>query len=162
MITLEQIVYVIPILGLTASIVYYAMVIRNQNRTRQAQLFMQITNRMDEEYMDAWHELYTTKLNSFEDYWALYDPDKDRERYNRLMKLMTFYQGISVILQEGFIDIRPVINLLGSTPRYTWEKLIPVVDDVRKHYGSQRVWIQQEYLYNRIMSYLEDHPELAS
>ncbi len=160
MITLEQIIYIIPIVGLTASIFYYAMVIRNQNRTRQAQLFMQITNRMDEEFMDAWHELNTTELNSFEDYWGLYDPDKDRERYSRLMRVLTFYSGIGVVLREGFINIRPVVFLIGAPARYTWEKLMPVVEGVRRHYGSRQVWTQTEYLYNRIIRYLEEHPEL--
>ena len=42
MASFEFLAIILTGLGLTASISYYAMVLRNQNKTRQAQLFMQI------------------------------------------------------------------------------------------------------------------------
>lgn len=36
MITLDQVIYVLPLLGIMVSILYYAMVLRNSNRTRSA------------------------------------------------------------------------------------------------------------------------------
>ena len=41
--TLDRVIYCIPLLGVTVSILYYAMVLRNANRTRSAQLFMSLT-----------------------------------------------------------------------------------------------------------------------
>ena len=38
MITLEQVLYVLPLLGLTISLFYYGMILRNANKTQQIAL----------------------------------------------------------------------------------------------------------------------------
>lgn len=46
MVTLETILDAVPALGIIVALVYYTLTIRNQNRTRQAQLFMNIYSQM--------------------------------------------------------------------------------------------------------------------
>jgi hypothetical protein len=42
-----------------------------------------------------------------------------------------------------------------------WEKFIPIIDDIRKNMGA-RSFDMTEYLYNELMKYMEEHPELAT
>ena len=58
MVSFEQFVYVVPMLALAASISYYAIVLRNQNRTRQAQLFMSFYDTLrSQEFRDQFGEI---------------------------------------------------------------------------------------------------------
>ena len=41
--------------------------------------------------------------------------------------LGTYYEGIGVLLKNGFIDAQPVADLLGTTVTSYWEKLAPLV-----------------------------------
>ena len=160
MIDLQTLLTYLTLISVPVGVFYHIMTLRNQSRTRQAQLFMQIYNRMDEDWMVAWHDLYNKELNSFEDYWEHYNPETNRENYRSLMKLATYFEGIGVMLKEGLLDIRPVALIVGAPARYFWEKLLPAVEGVRAHYGSKRVWDEQEYLYNELVKYIEKHPEL--
>jgi hypothetical protein len=36
----------------------------------------------------------------------------------------------------------------------------PIADEVRVRYNRPRVGIETEYLYNELMKYLDEHPEL--
>ena len=55
-------------LGLTASIVYYASVLRNQNKTRQTQLFLQFYNRLtDKQFFEEYKNLLNQEWDDFDD-----------------------------------------------------------------------------------------------
>ena len=168
MIDLQAVLTYLTLIAVIVGVFYHVLTLYNtrknqqhQLETRQAQLFMQLYSRMDDEFMDSWHELNTTKIDSFEDYWELYDPDKDRARYRRLMNVMTFFSGIGVLLREELLDVRPISFIVGAPARHTWEKLLPAVEGVRSHYGSEQVWSQTEYLYNELMKFIEENPQYS-
>jgi hypothetical protein len=168
MIGLQTILTYLTLIAVPVGVFYHILTLYNtrknqqlQLETRQAQLFMQLYNRMDDEFMDSWHELNTTKIESFEDYWEIYDPDKNRDKYRRLMNVLTFFSGIGVLLREGLMDIQPISFIVGAPARHTWEKLMPAVDGVRKHYGSEQVWAQVEFLYLELMKFIEENPQYS-
>ena len=85
MISLEQIIYVIPILGLTASILYYAMVFRAANKTqqmqletRQTQLFMQIYGTFNDKdfQRDYFKMIYRMEWDNLADFREKFDADE--------------------------------------------------------------------------------------
>jgi len=43
-----------------------------------------------------------------------------------------------------------------------WEKLRPIVEDVRRLQNAPRSGSESEYLYNELMKYLEKHLELKT
>ena len=78
MVSLEIVALVLTGLGLPASIVYYANILSNANKTqqlqletRQAQLFMPIYSTYhSEEYIKAFSEIMKWKYDSYDDYMA--------------------------------------------------------------------------------------------
>ncbi|MBN2334660.1 hypothetical protein JXL21_03805 [Candidatus Bathyarchaeota archaeon] len=130
--------------------------------TRQAQLFMQLHNRMLDELKSIDQErLMLNKLSGFDEYLEKYENDKEfRDSFNTISN---FYEGIGVMVKEGYLTIR-LIALMWSnmTIRYWKNVLEPSLEGIREYYGSNRVWSEAEYLCRELIKYHEEHPELAA
>jgi len=68
MTSFEFLAIILTGLGLTASIVYYANVLSNANKTRKAQLFLSIyTITLQEEMNKKWYDAMEMSLKDFPD-----------------------------------------------------------------------------------------------
>jgi hypothetical protein len=164
MIQIEYLPFILTGLGLTASIFYYASVLRNANKTqqmqletRQAQLFMQILNQFNQPTMVEAKIFYADlEINSLEDYMNLWN---DHET-NKLLRYWGGYaEGIGVLVRENYLDIKVIAGLMGGMIKASWENQAQYVLEMREKYNSPRAWIEWEYLYNALMKYAEEHPE---
>jgi hypothetical protein len=162
MVQIENLPLVLTGLGLTASILYYTMVLRSQNRTRQAQLYMQIWNRFSSE------EGQRRALDVVSQEWTDFDDFREKHIFGDLEgrakrgHIWEEHDGIGFLLHKGFIDIDMLNQLCGSPTILMWEKWEPIIREYRKMCGyytpnAYRWW---EYLYNRIVDYRKRHPEL--
>ena len=70
------------------------------------------------------------------------------------------YEGIGILVKEGLLDIRVVALLASGLIRTMWEKFIPIKDEVRKELYWSRLLIEVEYLYDELLKYHEEHPEI--
>jgi hypothetical protein len=129
--------------------------------TRQAQMFMNIyQQRTSKEYIQASHRIMEESQWStwveLQENWR----DKDfREAFN---VVGTYYEGLGVLVREGFLNIRMIALLMcGETLRF-WEKVGPVIGDARKDMDYSRFLSESEYLCLELVKYLGDHPELRT
>ena len=78
---IEYLPLVLTGIGIMASIIYYANVLRNANKTRETQLFYGIINQMNQPYfIDAWHTYLEADFETFEEYEEFYsDPEFNRK-----------------------------------------------------------------------------------
>ena len=156
-------------LSIAASIVYYASVLRNANKTqqmqletRQAQLFMQI-------YRDIctpewWGALGEVLSNDWSDYDVMEERFMEDPRLlSRGQALFAFFEGLGVLVYRKLIDPYLVDDLLsGPIIRY-WEATQNYFIErrVRRSHPPIAEWI--EYLYNQIKPIVEEqHPELRT
>ena len=87
MVTFETVLNVVPVVSLVIVGVYYSFQIRNQNRTRQAQLFMNLQQRFDNpQIMGAFLQSREHNEISFDEWYGKFGPDGDRE----MLDLATF------------------------------------------------------------------------
>ena len=157
---IEYLPLVLTGLGLTASIIYYASVLRNANKTRQTQLFMNIYDKWSgEELSQAYRILRTIKFNDyneFESFWKNDDPNNIE--WSAAGKLAGFYEGVGVLVKEKLIDIRLIALLMkGRTTQY-YEMMKPYVVRYRQENNSDTFLIETEYLYNKLTKYIQEHP----
>jgi hypothetical protein len=91
MVSIEQILYIVPILALTASILYYAIILRNANKTqqmqletRQVQMFMIISNtRSSPEFQKLIYRVtFVDEWDDLQDYFNRYGPEKNLDAYS--------------------------------------------------------------------------------
>ena len=168
-VTFQTLFQFLQTVGILVGVFYYIMTIRANQRnqqmqleTRQAQLFMQLYNRLrdDAKDLDVNKSFLDVEIESSEDFMRLWRTDEDFGKV--LSTYGSFYEGIGVMVREGYIPIRLIaLQWAGMTRRF-WQKIEPFMSDVREIRAFPRYWAETEYLYNELMKYLEEHPELKT
>ena len=164
---IEYLPLVLTGLGLTASILYYASVLRNANKTqqlqletRQAQLLMQSYSRLDTpERTKALMEMFTWEFKDFEDYLEQCDPLQKPDDWYNIGNLVIYFDGIGTMVKEGFIDISQVATLIGGGAVYFWSRFDHIKEEIRNHIQYPRWGSETEYLYYELLKYAETHPD---
>jgi hypothetical protein len=131
--------------------------------TRQAQMFMNIYEQTkSKDFTDANYKIFIdSKWSTFDEYWGNWMTDPEFRRMSDT--LGEFYEGLGVLVREGMLDIRWVALLICAQTRRYWERYIPIVEEGRrKLVNNRRWWSESEYLYNELIRYLKEHPELDS
>ena len=68
---------------------------------------------------------------------------------------------MGVLVKEGFVDIRLVALMISGMIMSIWNKFGPIILETREKQGWPRYVVEVEYLYNRLVEYARDHPELG-
>jgi len=154
--------------GILVGVFYYIMTIRTNQKnqqmqleTRQAQLFIQLYNRFRDDMRNvnlAW--FMDAEFESYEGFQRLSQAD---DKFSQaLSALGAFFEGIGVMVREGYIPVRLIALQWGGNTRRFWEKLEPIMAELREVREFPRAWAETEYLYNELMKYIEEHPELKN
>ncbi len=171
MVTIEEIqaaYYMVAATGVLVAAIYYVMNIRTTQRnmktnleTRQAQLFMEI-------YRSSYStEMMNNATNFWTEGWSSFEDWKEKVWLNNAKRASwgawtNYYEGIGVLVKEDLVDIRLVAELIAGITRKFWEMHAPIIVEVRKYTEQPRFLSETEYLYNRLMKYMDEHPELKT
>jgi hypothetical protein len=170
MITIETISIVFTGLSISLAAFYYINTLRNSKKnqelqleTRQAQLFMQIYDKLtDKEFVKDWTDfVYLQEWDDYNDYIEKYGYRNNLDAWSARIGLSNYFEGIGVLIKRELIDPALVDDLMSSGVMGFWEKWGPIVEEYRKDFDNPQMSEYQEYLYNRIKSIAkEQHPEL--
>jgi hypothetical protein len=120
--------------------------------TRQAQLFMQIfIVNQGKELADVWFKLYSTDLSDTKGIVnAIYvtGDEKYHDLAHMIAMVGTHYDGIGLYARKGLVDLDMVKELLAGDVIMMWEKLRPLMMEVRK--SSPFTVESFEWLYDRL------------
>lgn len=153
MVSLEVIALVLTGLGLTASIVYYANVLSNANKTQQTQL----ETRQAQLFMQSYRETSTVELQTicFELLaWQWIDYKDFKTKYlsqpkemGKFVTYMLFWHGLGVLLHEKYVPIETFYKMDqdGAAPIMFWEKFKQVTLDMRKSRNQPNLFKYFEY-----------------
>ena len=160
MVDIQNLPIVLTGLGLIVAIMYYTLTLRNSTRTRQAQLFMQIYDKFTHPvYIDAMARFNAKReqVKTIDDYyeWAS-DPENMRTR----VIMGTFYEGVGVLVKENLIEMRMVAELMTGPIMQFWAMFGPIIDEMRVRDNFPRALSETEYLYDELMKYVKEHPEI--
>jgi hypothetical protein len=149
MVSVEQILYIIPILALAASIFYYGMILRNaENAKRREQLFLRIQS-ADLSYSKAWTNVIFKKAPTREEWKKVYDPVNNPELFAEMIFIQARFQSLGVMLKEKIIE--PDLLYKIYTPNsilVTWEHYRPNFLARREETNDPNLWSEFEFLYN--------------
>ena len=156
MASFEFLAIILTGLGLTVSILYYASVLGNQNKTQQMQLtarrtqtFLQLYGSASQETIRKTQEVLEWEWESFEDfdekYWSNLD---DR---SLVIFVWERFNGIGLLALEGQVDVRLVKKFSGGIIRSLWRKCEAVILHRREVFGNEG-WLEGfEYIFNEII-----------
>jgi hypothetical protein len=157
-------------LGLIVSILYYTTILQNANKTQQ----MQLETRQGQLIMQVYHKFSTLETaNAFQKFTEIRNkietPDdlldewvNNSENYESMWILGTFFEGVGVLVKENLLEIRLVAELMTGPLTEYWVMFAPHIDEVRERGNTPRMLAETEYLYNTLINYVEEHPEISA
>ena len=165
MASFEFLAIILTGLGLTASILYYTMVLRNQNKTREAQLFMSIYNNhialptqtIAVELMHQW------EWKDYDDFMEKYSLPNNLEAHAKWTHYFSSLEGLGILLRKGLIDADLIYSTQYGSIIMIWERFLPIIEIWRETVGSH-LYEDPEFLYNEMvrMRKQRGHPETIS
>ena len=78
------------------------------------------------------------------------------ERYsgkpeNTMLKMLgNYFEGIGILVSKKLVEADIVYNFWGDIIQSSWEKIKPLVTDMRKDSGDLNMFVFWEYLYNEM------------
>jgi hypothetical protein len=157
-ITYQMVLSTLQTAGLLVGIFYYVMTLRNQNRARKTQLYLQMINKFSEpDFIEALGKLNDLEWSTAEDFIEEWRTPEGRKT---IRTLGNWYEGLGTLVKENLLDIRVVALLVTGLVIQFWDKFIPVIDEVREALEWPRFYIEAEYLYDQLKTYIKEHPEI--
>jgi len=158
MVDITEISAIVAAAGVLVGVVYYLLEMRNQTKTRQMALIMNIYSLLTTtEYVDAWEKMRTRELKDFDGYVKSHG-------LKEFMQVASIWEGLGFLLHRGFLDIDTVRELLSESTKMSWEKVKPMVENARKQLSQRKsgeyVPVLQwwEHLYNELQKREQELP----
>ena len=146
---IEYLPLVLTGLGLAVSIFYYANVLQNQNKTRQAQSYMQLHqahyNKEGLETMFMLHNLEWTDFNNYLEKYSAISGHPDVAA--ALESQLGYLDGVGTMVKENILDVNTVYNVDGRRILMLWFKFESVIKGFRApRWGTPDYGENFEYL----------------
>ena len=142
------------------ALTYYGLQIRNQNKTRQAQLFMNLYDTYHSpEFRLRWHDLLHREWTDKEDWFRKYG--QNSEDLAAYTSMLSFFNGIGVLLKRDLISLEMVDDLLSVNIRGFWKMFESTVYWARETIDEPKMYADFEYLYNEVMTINEKAPDFS-
>ena len=149
---LQTLSYVAAAIGVCVAAAYYVMTLRNQSKTRQAQLFMQIHAQWrDRAFIKGFYDMLNVwEWDDNEDFWAKYGQRPNEDAFITILEVCWYFEGVGQLLRDGLIDVRLVDAMYSDRVIRLWEKALPIVVGLREMYGNPDYYGNWEYLYSEL------------
>ena len=147
---IEYLPLVLTGLGLTASIIYYASVLRNQNKTRRLQMLQNMWEWIStEEGYLRMSELMKMHWKDYEDFNQKYGNQTHPKNYAMRWSVWNKMHGLGYMVKEGAIDVETVYEHSGARIIWLWTRFKPIILVIREMGGSYALkwW---EYLVDEL------------
>ena len=170
MIDLQTLPIILTGVGMMIALSYYALTLRNQNRTRQAQLLMGLYETYrSPEFRKRQTEILFLEWKDFDDFQEKYMWGANPDVWVNWLSLGGFFNGIGVLLRRKLIEIDLVEELLSNITFVVMERMRPILMGWRatSRFPASRSKKYElmsgfEYLYNELKRREERHPEIKT
>jgi hypothetical protein len=162
---IEYLPIVLTGLSITASIVYYAIVLRNQTKIQQTQLETRRANILmnlhsawgKDEYQKASWTVMGLEYRDFEDFVNKYGPTTEYSELNQeIYKVGWFFNGLGSLVHQEFASLDLVDELFGYMIIWLWEIIEPIIVESRIRYNQPESLKWFEHLYKEIIKYRKE------
>ena len=127
MVSIEVIAILLSGISISASLFYYANVLQNANKTRQAALFMDLYRTYrDPVFRKQYNDILSWRYVDFNDFWNKYGEQNNPDAWVTYQTVASYFNGIGVLLKQGLIEINMIEELLAPTVYMAWMRMGPV------------------------------------
>lgn len=137
---------VIAAASVVAASTFYSFQIRNQTRVRKTDLVMRLYSTWDSlEFQEAFHRVYWADFHDLDSLIESLGGQRHIGSY-----LFYFYDQVGALLKRGLVELDLVDDLLGNSTRQLWERVEPVIRQIRERSDDPRLYEHFEYLYEEM------------
>jgi len=154
-ITVQTIGVLVAASSVLIGVVYYILQMKEQNKNRQAQLFMQIYNHYLDRISDDEMDVFPMKYNGYDDFMEKYGWDTNPDGWRKFSRFLSYTEGMGTLVKRGLIDASLVYDINGGLVKWYWEKAKPFWVEFGVRHGVTHVAPFTEYLYERLMPMYE-------
>jgi hypothetical protein len=159
MVDIQTVVYVLPILAFTLTLFYYTLNIRNANKSRQASILTSFQKEAHtNEYWRKWRDVvYHQDFTDYETWNNNVGPYTDSEEYLNFVSLGAYYEHLGVLVKQGFIDPKHIMETMSGPILAFWDKTEKVTKEARVALNNPLIHIEIENLVNYIKQQRKDY-----
>ena len=136
--------------SVTLAAFYYVWQIRHQNKIRQTDLVISISDfGTRKDFLEACTDIFEADFKDYDDFVNKYGPPFSKKPIPMSFFVVSnFMERVGVLLKNGLLDIALVNQLMTVTD--FWEKMKPVIEGIRKEENNQNYYANFEYLYDEL------------
>jgi len=151
MIGITEISAIVAAAGVLVGVAYYILDMRNQARTRQTDMVLRLYSTFSsEEFQITLAQIDNLEFQNIDDFLQKYGSKVNAEVWGKWQSVAAFFEQVGVLLHRKLINISLVDDLLTTDVKQQWERMAPVILDIRKRLDSPQIWEWFEYLYNEM------------
>ncbi len=157
--TFQTILQFLQTLSIMAGIGYYIYNLRVQNKSRHAQIYLGLWQRLSStKMMHALSCDYKVRpqISNYDEWWKMY---KENQEYEDSWDFIaTTFEAIGVFVHEDLLDLRVFLREAGGYFPSWWRKYGDIIKEHRiKSYP--RYYIECEWLYDKVMEFAIKNPD---
>jgi hypothetical protein len=139
--------------GLVGAVLYYVNDHRNQARMRKTDLIMCLyATFMSKEFQEADVKVLMLDVKDYAEYQDNYGPyPGEHPMHIAFRQVAAFFEAVGILLKKNLIDIDLAYEIFVVQQR--WEKLWPIIRDLRKEFDFPEYMDNFEYLYHETQKY---------
>lgn len=152
MIDAQTISIVIAAASIVIATTYYITIVRNTNRTRQAQLFMQFHSKgMNKELIKDMTEINLSwTWKDVDEFFQKYGPETNPDAWAKFVSVWAYYEGMGTLAKKNLINIEMIPEILAIAIVTFWEKVKPVANQYSQQLRRPQAFGGIELLYRKI------------
>jgi hypothetical protein len=150
MVDVQTVSIAIASAGVLAGVIYYILEIRHQSRLRQTESVIRLSpffNMNAREMQEAITQVCSIEYENYDDYLERYSGKPE----NTMLKILgNYFEGIGILVSKNLVEADIVYNFWGDIIQSSWEKIKPLIADMRKDSGDLNMFVFWEYLYGEM------------
>jgi hypothetical protein len=150
LVDLTEISAVATAVGVLVGVVYYILEIRHQSRLRQTESVTRLSpyfNMNAREMQEAITQVCSIEYENYKDYLEKYS---GKAEDTTLKILGNYFEGIGILVDKKLVGADIVYSFWGDIVQSSWEKIQPLVTDMRKDNDDPNMFLFWEHLYNEM------------
>jgi hypothetical protein len=162
MVSLEVIAILFSGIGISASLVYYANILRNANKARQRELIFLRTQSYSKEYTDAYTNICNQQdWKTPQDWFEKYGRTQDPIAFSSFLYICNIFNLAGVLLKEKEADMDLIFQLYHPNSIIpVWEHFESVINYVREDHKYSEYLEPFEFLYHKAKKKYPDIPPI--
>jgi len=150
MVDISTVSIVIASAGVVAGVIYYILEIRHQSRLRQTESVIRLSpwfNMNAREVQETITQVCSIEYENYRDYLEKYS---GKPEHMMLKMLGNYFEGIGILVYRKLVEADIVYDFWGDIIQSSWEKIKPMIADMRKDSGDLNMFGFWEYLYGEM------------